>query len=87
MNGRTWASAAYLFDSLDEVQDVATRWIWTYKTGASGVMAVHLWTTPHAVIAHRAHSTTTTSNQMAKRSTFENGEKWGDYLASPLALR
>ena len=42
-------------------------------------MAVHLWTTPHAVIAHRAHSTTTTSNQMAKRSTFENGEKWGDY--------
>jgi putative transposase len=21
----------YLFDSLDEVQDVATRWIWTYN--------------------------------------------------------
>ena len=47
-------------------------------------MAVHLWTTPHAVIAHRAHSTTTTSNQMAKRSTFENGEKWGDYRAATL---
>jgi hypothetical protein len=47
-------------------------------------MAVHLWTTPHAVIAHRAHSTTTTSNQMAKRSTFENGEKWGDYHASTM---
>jgi hypothetical protein len=42
-------------------------------------MAVHLWTTPHAVIAHRAHSPTTASNPLAKRSTFENGEKWGDY--------
>ena len=36
-------------------------------------MAVRLWTTPYTVLAHRAHSTTTASNQMAKRSTFEDG--------------
>ena len=49
-------------------------------------MAVHLWTTPHAVIAHRAHSPTTASNPLAKRSTFENGEKWGDYHRSYIEI-